>query len=296
MLPHGKRLHPVLYNSWEAVFFDVNEESQMAVAEIAAEMGVELFVMDDGWFHRRNLDNAGLGDWWPDATKFPNGIKPLIDRVNALGMEFGIWLEPEMVNPDSELYRAHPDWVIHFPNRARTELRNQLILNLGRADVQEYLIDVLDRLLREHNITFVKWDMNRNVSEPGWPDAPGDPREIWVRYVQGLYHVWGTLAQRHPAGALAELFGRRRAGRPRHPATGRPDLGERQHRGHGSAGHPGRLLAVSARHHHGEPGDRHGPRAGAAGIPFPREHAGGIGHQFRSVQIGRMRSGRSAQR
>jgi alpha-galactosidase len=197
-LPHGKRPHPVLYNSWEAVFFDVNEEAQMAVAELAAQMGVELFVMDDGWFQGRTIDNAGLGDWWPDARKFPNGIKPLIDRVNALGMEFGIWLEPEMVNPDSELYRAHPDWVIHFPTRARTELRSQLILNLGRTDAQDYLIDVLDRLLAEHNITFVKWDMNRNVSEPGWPDAPGDAREIWVRYVQGLYRVWGTLAARHP--------------------------------------------------------------------------------------------------
>ncbi|MCB0051535.1 MAG: alpha-galactosidase, partial [Caldilinea sp.] len=197
-LPHGKTLHPVLYNSWEAVFFDVNEASQMAVAERAAQMGVELFVMDDGWFHGRTVDNAGLGDWWPDEVKFPNGIKPLIARVNALGMDFGLWLEPEMVNPDSDLYRAHPDWVIHFPTRARSEMRNQLILNLGRADVQEYLIDLLDRLLGEHNITFIKWDMNRNVSEPGWPDAPGDARELWVRYVEGVYHVWSTLAQRHP--------------------------------------------------------------------------------------------------
>ena len=198
LLPHGKQLHPVLYNSWEAVFFDVNEAAQIAVAEVAAAMGVELFVMDDGWFHRRNLDNAGLGDWWADAAKFPNGIQPLIARVNALGMDFGLWLEPEMVNPDSELYRAHPDWVIHFPTRARTEMRNQLILNLGRTDVQDYLIDLLDRLLGAHNITFIKWDMNRNVSEPGWPDAPGDARELWVRYVQGLYRVWGTLKQRHP--------------------------------------------------------------------------------------------------
>jgi len=197
-LPHGKTLHPVLYNSWEAVFFDVNEASQMAVAERAAQMGVELFVMDDGWFHGRVTDNAGLGDWWPDAVKFPNGIKPLIERVNALGMDFGLWLEPEMVNPDSDLYRAHPEWVIHFPTRARTEMRNQLILNLGRVDVQDYLIDLLDRLLSEHNITFIKWDMNRNASEPGWPDAPGDARELWVRYVRGVYRVWSTLAQRHP--------------------------------------------------------------------------------------------------
>lgn len=198
LLPHGKTLHKVLYNSWEATEFDVDEPSQIHLAELAAALGVELFVMDDGWFHGRNHDRAGLGDWWPDARKFPNGLQPLIDRVNALGMEFGIWIEPEMVNPDSDLYRAHPDWVIHFPTRARTEGRNQLILNVARADVQEYLIEKLDRLLSDHNIAFIKWDMNRNVSEPGWPDAPSDPRELWVRYVQGLYHIWGTLRERHP--------------------------------------------------------------------------------------------------
>ena len=198
ILPHGLKLHPVLYNSWEAVFFDVSEATQIAVAQRAAQMGVELFVMDDGWFHRRDIDNAGLGDWWPDEKKFPNGLQPLIKRVNELGMGFGLWLEPEMVNTDSELYRAHPDWIIHFPTRSRTEMRNQHILNMGRADVQEYLINLLDRLLREHNIVFIKWDMNRNVSEPGWPEAPGDQRELWVRYVHGVYHVWKTLAQRHP--------------------------------------------------------------------------------------------------
>ena len=258
LLPHGKQLHPVLYNSWEAVFFDVSEESQIAVAELAAQMGVELFVMDDGWFHRRVIDNAGLGDWWPDATKFPQGMKPLIDRVNTLGMDFGLWLEPEMVNPDSELYRAHPDWVIHFPNRARTELRSQLILNLGRTDVQEYLIDVLDRLLSEHNITFIKWDMNRNVSEPGWPDAPGDARGALGALRPGALPRLGHAGGAPPGHPLAELFGRRRARRPGHVAAGRPVLGERQHRSGGATGHPGGLLPTHARHHHGEPGDRHG--------------------------------------
>lgn len=198
LLPHGYRIHKVLYNSWEATLFDVDMASQSALAELAAEMGVELFVMDDGWFHGRNSDRAGLGDWWPDARKFPNGLAPLIARVNALGMDFGLWIEPEMVNPDSELYRGHPDWVIHFPTRPRSESRNQLILNIARADVQEYLIEQLDRLLAEHNIAFIKWDMNRNVSEPGWPGAPGDQRELWVRYVEGLYNIWGTLRARHP--------------------------------------------------------------------------------------------------
>ncbi len=198
ILPHGNRLRQILYNSWEATLFDVDETSQAALAELAAHMGVELFVMDDGWFHGRNDDQAGLGDWWPDEKKFPNGLQPLIERVNALGMDFGLWVEPEMVNPDSNLYRAHPDWAIHFPGRARTEARNQLILNFGRRDVQEYILGMLDRLLNENSIRFIKWDMNRNASEPGWESAPGDPRELWVRHVKGLYHVWSELQKRHP--------------------------------------------------------------------------------------------------
>lgn len=197
-LPHRDGLHKVLYNSWEATFFDVDADSQAQFAEIAAGLGVELFVMDDGWFHGRANDQAGLGDWWPDAKKFPNGLTPLIQRVNDLGMDFGLWVEPEMVNPNSDLYRQHPDWVIHFENRQRTEGRNQLILNLARADVQDYLIAHLDTLLSQNNITFIKWDMNRNVSEAGWPSYEGEQREIWVRYVEGVYRVWGTLAQRHP--------------------------------------------------------------------------------------------------
>lgn len=198
VLPHGKAIHKVLYNSWEATTFDVDEASQVELAELAAAMGIELFVMDDGWFHGRKNDTAGLGDWWPDERKFPTGLRALIERVNGLGMDFGLWIEPEMVNPDSELYRAHPDWVIHFPTRERTTGRDQLILNFARPDVQDYIIGQIDRLLTENNIAFIKWDMNRNVSEPGWSNAPGDPREIWVRYVYGLYHVWGTLRARHP--------------------------------------------------------------------------------------------------
>lgn len=197
-LPHGESIHKVLYNSWEATTFDVDVQSQARLAELAAEMGIELFVMDDGWFEGRDDDHAGLGDWWPDRRKFPQGLAPLIEKVNALGMDFGLWVEPEMVNPDSQLYRQHPDWVIHFPNRARSEARNQLILNFARRDVQDYIFHLLDDLLSQHRIAFIKWDMNRNVSEPGWPDAEGDPRELWVRYVHGLYRVWGELRQRHP--------------------------------------------------------------------------------------------------
>jgi alpha-galactosidase len=219
ILPHGAISHKVLYNSWEATLFDVDEESQGKLAEIAADIGIELFVMDDGWFKGRNSDKAGLGDWTPDPIKFPRGLKPLIERVNVLGMDFGIWVEPEMINPDSDLYRAHPEWTIHFPSRERTTARNQLMLNLAREDVQAYLIERLDWLLREHKITFVKWDANRNVSEPGWSDATGDAREIWVRYVEGLYHVWGTLQERHPHVIFQSCSG----------GGGRADLGILHH-------------------------------------------------------------------
>ncbi|HEY1015411.1 MAG TPA: alpha-galactosidase [Herpetosiphonaceae bacterium] len=214
VVPHPGALRKVLYNSWEATFFDVSEQGQAELARLAAEIGVELFVMDDGWFHGRALDNAGLGDWWPDAAKFPRGLAPLIEQVNALGMDFGLWLEPEMVNPDSELYRAHPDWVIHFPTRERTEARGQLILNLARPDVQDHLIGLIDDLLSKHNIAFVKWDMNRNVSEPGWPGA-AEQRELWARYVDGLYRVWGELRRRHPGVVWQSCSG----------GGGRADLG-----------------------------------------------------------------------
>jgi alpha-galactosidase len=198
LLPHGQVQHDILYNSWEATTFNVDEPSQSRLAEIAASLGIELFVMDDGWFHKRDLDNAALGDWWPDEKKFPNGLGGLIQKVNSLGMKFGLWVEPEMVNPDSELYRSHPDWAIHFPTRARSEGRNQLILNMARADVQAYILDLLDKLLTENHIEFIKWDMNRSASEPGWSEATGDQRELWVRYVRGVYHVWGELRRRHP--------------------------------------------------------------------------------------------------
>jgi alpha-galactosidase len=189
---------PVVYNSWYATLFDVNAEGQAKLAEKAAAMGVEMFVIDDGWFDKRVNDRAGLGDWWPDKNKFPHGLQPLADAIHAQGMQFGLWIEPEMVNPDSDLHRAHPDWVIHFPGRERSLSRNQSMLNLGRVDVQDYLIDIFDRLLKSTRIDFIKWDMNRNVSEPGWPGHDRDQREIWVRYVDGLYRVWGALRERHP--------------------------------------------------------------------------------------------------
>lgn len=192
-------LRPVLYNSWEAVFFDVTEAAQMRIATKAAKLGVELFVVDDGWFGERHSDNAGLGDWEVNPVKFPRGLGPLIQHVNDLGMMFGIWVEPEMVNPNSNLYRAHPEWAYHYPNRVPTEARNQLILNLSRDDVQEYLFGVLDSLLANHNIAYVKWDYNRAISEAGSAEAPAtNQREHWVRHYQGLYRLVDRLRERHP--------------------------------------------------------------------------------------------------
>jgi alpha-galactosidase len=199
--PQGakSRVRPVLYNSWEATEFNVSESGQNELADKAAELGVELFVMDDGWFGKRNNDRAGLGDWFPNMDKFPNGLKPLIDHVNQLGMDFGLWVEPEMVNRDSDLYRAHPDWVMNFPERPRSELRNQLVLNLARDDVREYIFNVLDKLATQYNIRYFKWDMNRTFSEPGWPEqALEDQRKLWVKYVWNLYDIMDRLRAKHP--------------------------------------------------------------------------------------------------
>ncbi|MFL6351443.1 MAG: alpha-galactosidase [Bryobacteraceae bacterium] len=199
--PHGlkSRLRPVLYNSWEATEFNVSETGQKELAAKAAKLGVELFVVDDGWFGKRNNDRAGLGDWYVNAQKFPNGLNSLIDYVNHVGMDFGLWVEPEMVNPDSDMYRAHPDWVMNFPGRPRSELRHQLVLNLARDDVKEYIFDVLDKLATQYKIRYFKWDMNRTFSEPGWPEnAPADQRKLWVKYVLNLYDIMDRLRAKHP--------------------------------------------------------------------------------------------------
>jgi alpha-galactosidase len=209
-------VRPVLFNSWEAVGFGVTEYNQMELAEKAAELGAEVFVVDDGWFDARDHDYAGLGDWTVDPKKFPHGLNPLITCVNDLGMRFGLWIEPEMVNPDSKLYRAHPDWVYHFRQRSRTEWRNQLVLNLAREDVRDWVCETLDTLLSEHNIEFIKWDMNRHVSEPGWPDeANRNPERIWLDHVYHLYQIIDELRRRHPGVAFESCAG----------GGGRVDLG-----------------------------------------------------------------------
>jgi len=201
ILPHHPtpRLRPVLYNSWEATEFNVDEQGQMQLAEKAASIGVERFVMDDGWFGQRKNDHAGLGDWYVNPQKFPHGLKPLIDKVHSLGMDFGLWVEPEMVNPDSDLYRKHPDWVLNFAGRPRTEARNQLVLNLARPDVRAYVAEFLDRLLRENDIAFLKWDYNRNWSEPGWPEvAPDAEKNVYVDFTRNFYSILAELRAKHP--------------------------------------------------------------------------------------------------
>lgn len=210
------RTRPVLYNSWEATEFHVDEDGQKALATKAASIGVERFVMDDGWFGARNHDRAGLGDWTVNPQKFPRGLKPLIDHVKGLGMDFGIWVEPEMVNADSDLYRKHPDWAMQMPGRPRTEARNQMVLNVARNDVKEYLFGVLDQLVSQNDIAFLKWDMNRHFSEPGWMEGgPEQQRVLWVAYVRNVYEIIDRLRQKHPKLEIESCSG----------GGGRVDLG-----------------------------------------------------------------------
>lgn len=192
---------PVLYNSWEATGFDVSDENQSALARRAADLGVELFVMDDGWFGKRNSDRAGLGDWYVNPDKFPHGLEGLIEKVNAYGMDFGLWVEPEMVNADSDLFRAHPDWAYHYDTRSANELRNQLVLNMTRADVRDYIFSALDQLLREYNIKYIKWDMNRPFSETGAENLK-TPKMLWYLHTKAVYEIVDRLKERHPQVAF----------------------------------------------------------------------------------------------
>jgi len=207
---------PVIYNSWEATEMNVTEAGQIALAEKAAALGIDRFVMDDGWFGQRKTDHAGLGDWYVNPQKFPHGLKPLIDKVHSLGMDFGLWVEPEMVNPDSDLYRAHPDWVLNFPGRPRTEQRNQLVLNLARPDVRAYVYGFLDKLLTDNDIAFLKWDYNRNWSEPGWDQLPpNEQKEVYVTFIRNLYSILAELEAKHPKVEIESCSG----------GGGRVDLG-----------------------------------------------------------------------
>jgi alpha-galactosidase len=172
--------------------------------------------MDDGWFGQRKDDHAGLGDWYVNPQKFPHGLKPLIDKVHSLGMDFGLWVEPEMVNPDSDLYRKHPDWVLNFPGRPRSEQRNQLVLNLARSDVRDYVLGFLDKLLTDNDIAFLKWDYNRNWSEPGWDQLPAaEQKKVYVQFTRNLYGILAELERKHPKVEIESCSG----------GGGRVDLG-----------------------------------------------------------------------
>lgn len=181
---------PILVNNWEATYFDFNAEKIMDIAKAGSELGIELFVLDDGWFGKRDNDKTSLGDWFVDQNKLPEGLNHLANEVNSLGMQFGLWFEPEMISVDSDLYREHPDWCLHVPNRPNSESRNQLILDFSREDVCEEITKRVCDILASAPISYVKWDMNRHMTEIGSALLPPDrQRETAHRYMLGLYQV-----------------------------------------------------------------------------------------------------------
>lgn len=190
--PKGPR--PVLLNTWEAVYFDHDTERLKALASAAAELGIERFVLDDGWFGSRRDDRRGLGDWWVSPEVYPDGLAPLIQHVRSLGMEFGIWVEPEMVNPDSDLFRAHPDWALTSPGHEPVLARNQLVLDLAHPDAFDHVLGQLDALLRDHDVAYVKWDMNRNHVQASGADGKAGTHAQTLAY----YRLVDELRARHP--------------------------------------------------------------------------------------------------
>ena len=196
---YAKAPRPILLNNWEATYFGFNEEKLLKIARTAADVGVELFVLDDGWFGHRDDDTTSLGDWYVDTKKLPDGMKHLSDQVHAMGLKFGLWFEPEMISPKSDLYAQHPDWAIHIDGRVPVEQRQQLTLDLSRADVQDYVYECVASHLREDGIDYVKWDMNRNFSNIGSAKLPADQqKELPHRYMLGLYRVLEKLMKDFP--------------------------------------------------------------------------------------------------
>ncbi len=190
---------PVLINNWEATYFSFNTEKILKIARDASELGIDLLVLDDGWFGKRNDDMSGLGDWYVNEEKLPGGLDPLIEQIHAYGMKFGLWFEPEMVSEDSALYRAHPEWVIRIPGRAPMRSRYQLVLNMADPQVTEYLYQRISTILRQHMVEYVKWDMNRSISD--WYSVTLDAewqQEQPHRYVLGLYALLERLTKEFP--------------------------------------------------------------------------------------------------
>jgi len=193
------RERPILVNNWEATYFQFDANRIEAIARTGSKLGLELFVLDDGWFGRRDDDRSSLGDWRVDRNKLPEGLADLAKRVHAAGLSFGLWFEPEMVSPDSELYRAHPDWCLHVPQRRRTVARHQLVLDYSRQDVRDHIVKALSEILDSCPIGYVKWDMNRNMTEVGSAALPPErQRETAHRYMLGLYEVLERLTSSYP--------------------------------------------------------------------------------------------------
>lgn len=190
---------PVLINNWEATYFDFNEERLENIAKEASKLGVDMFVMDDGWFGKRDSDTSGLGDWFVNEEKLKGGLNTLVEKVKSYGMKFGIWFEPEMVSEDSELYRTHPEWAIQIPNRKPTRSRYQLVLDMTRQDVRDYLFKVISDVLSSADISYVKWDMNRSICDWYSAELPAENMgEMQHRYVLGLYELLDRLTSEFP--------------------------------------------------------------------------------------------------
>ena len=190
---------PILLNNWEATYFDFTEEKLIEIAKTAKEDGVELFVLDDGWFSTRCGETSGLGDWWPNLERLPRGIKGLSETIEELGLKFGLWFELEMVNKDSELYRSHPDWIIHTPDRHASHGRKQYVLDFSRKEVVDYIYEMVAKILRESKISYIKWDMNRNITECFSEGYGAEHQgEIFHRYILGLYDLYNRLNTEFP--------------------------------------------------------------------------------------------------
>ena len=193
------RTRPILLNNWEATYFDFTEEKLVEIARKAKETGVELFVLDDGWFGKRCHEKAGLGDWIANPDRLKNGITGLAEKIDALGMKFGLWFEPEMVNKDSDLYRAHPDWIIQTPMRHASHGRYQYVLDFSRKEVVDCIYDMMAKILSEAKVSYIKWDMNRSISECYSAALPADRQgEVYHRYILGVYDLYERLTSRFP--------------------------------------------------------------------------------------------------
>jgi alpha-galactosidase len=193
------RIRPILINNWEATYFNFNYKKLIDIATVAKELGIELFVLDDGWFGKRDSDKCCLGDWYVNREKIPEGLNALSKRINELGMLFGLWFEPESISPNSNLYRMHPDWAIYVPDRTRSESRHQLLLDLSREDVCDAIIKMVSNILSSANISYVKWDMNRNMTEIGSSALlPERQRETAHRYMLGLYRILDQITTAFP--------------------------------------------------------------------------------------------------